>query len=144
MKRMWGILLSLLPDNTVICSTYPERNHHPVTHRRLNIVTPDAVRELPRIFLNCILGVAAVHMAVRDPGNRSASQLALETKVSVFECMSIAFQQAHHQRADVLYACILLMFNMEVCITLACSLDSTYTTFSSYVNASIGYRSRNR
>jgi hypothetical protein len=141
---MLGILLTLLPDNTIICSTYPERNQHPVTHRRLATVTPDAVRELPRIFLNCILGVAAVHMAVRDPGNRSASQLALETKVGVFECMSIAFQQAHDQRADVLYACILLMFNMEVCIPLACSLGTTCTPFGSCIDASIGYRSRNR
>jgi NADH:ubiquinone oxidoreductase subunit 3 (subunit A) len=134
----------MLADNTVICSNYPTRNQHPVTHRRLATVTPDAVRELPRIFLNCILGVAAAHMAVRTPGNRSASQLALETKVSVFECMSVAFQQAHQQRADVLYACILLMFNMEVRMSLAFSLATTYTTFGSCIDASIGYRSRNR
>jgi hypothetical protein len=141
---MWDVSLIMLADNTVICSNYPTRNQHPVTHRRLATVTPDAVRELPRIFLNCILGVAAAHMAVRTPGNRSASQLALETKVSVFECMSISFQQAHQQRADVLYACILLMFNMEVRMSLACSLGTTFTPFGSCVHATAGRRSRNR
>jgi hypothetical protein len=77
-------------------------------------MSPDAVRGLPRIFLNCILGVAAVYMAVRNPGNCRIERLALETKVSVFEGMSNAFQHAQHHRADVLYACITLMFIMEV------------------------------
>jgi hypothetical protein len=53
-------------------------------------------------------------MAVRNPGNGATSQLALETKVGVFEVMNIAFKQPYHHRADVLYGCILLMFVMEV------------------------------
>jgi hypothetical protein len=106
--------LTIFSDNTVLCSEFPKYNQHPITHRKLATISPDAARKLPRIFLNCILGVSAVHMAVRNPGNGATSQLALETKVGVFEVMNIAFQQPYHHRADVLYGCILLMFVMEV------------------------------
>jgi hypothetical protein len=106
--------LTIFSDNTVLCSEFPRYNQHPVTHRKLATISPDAARELPRIFLNCILGVSAVNMAVRNPGNGATSQLALETKVGVFEVMNIAFKQPYHHRADVLYGCILLMFVMEV------------------------------
>jgi hypothetical protein len=97
-----------------MCSEYPSHNQHPINHHKLATIDPDTSRRLPRIFLNCILGVAAAHMAAKKQGHCRISRLALETKVSVFEGMSNAFQHAQHQRADVLYACITLMFIMEV------------------------------
>jgi hypothetical protein len=114
MQLKMYLSLILRSDNTIMRSDYPSRNQHPINHRRLATISPDASRRLPRIFLNCILGVTALHMAARNPGSFRISQLALKTKVCVFEGMSNAFQQAQHQRADVLYACITLMFVMEV------------------------------
>lgn len=71
-------------------------------------------QSLPRDFLNCILGVAAVHLAVRNPGNRPIQNLALEAKVGLFEGINAAFQQPQRQRADVLLACTTAMLAMDV------------------------------
>jgi hypothetical protein len=78
-------------------------------------MTPRAAQELPRDILNCILGTAAVHMAVRNPGNQAIGQLALEMKVSLFEGINNAFQNSQHRRADILFVCTTLMYAMDVC-----------------------------
>jgi hypothetical protein len=77
-------------------------------------ITPRVAQTLPRNLLNCLLGNAAVHMALRHPGNPSVERLVLEAKVSLFEGISSAFQQPHQQRADVLFTCTTLMFAMDV------------------------------
>ncbi|CAO2648291.1 Nn.00g075580.m01.CDS01 [Neocucurbitaria sp. VM-36] len=76
-------------------------------------LSPEAVQNLPRDVLNCILGTAAVHMAVRHPGNRPMQRLALETKVTLFQGINRLFQHPQSQRADLLLCYIALMFAMD-------------------------------
>lgn len=77
-------------------------------------------RLLPRDISNCIFGVAAVHMAAQNPGNRALERLALETKVRVFHNITGLFEHPENQRADVLYTCITLMFAMDVSFLASC------------------------
>lgn len=101
-------------DNTAICAEIPGSKDLPITLHKVAAISPDIAQSLPRDFLNCILGTAAVHMAARNPGNRSIERMALEAKVCLFESISAAFQQPEHQRADVLFACTTLMFAMDI------------------------------
>jgi hypothetical protein len=91
-----------------------EQQGHPIILTQLAEISPRAARELPRDLLNCILGTTAVHLAVRNPDDPAIVRLALEVKVGLFEGINNAFQQPQHQRADVLFVCITLMFAMDV------------------------------
>jgi N-acetyl-gamma-glutamylphosphate reductase len=95
-----------------------ESIRHPIVVRKMAEITPQTAQLLPRDFLNAILSVAAVHMAVRNPANRSIGRLALEIKNRFFEGINNAVQQPQHQRADVLIVCITLLFAMEVCVNI--------------------------
>lgn len=86
--------------------------------RPLAPLTPEAVQKLPRDLLNCILGIAAVHLAARHPGNRQIERVALETKVGLFQGINRLFQGPKDQGADLLFCCIALMFAMDVSMTL--------------------------
>jgi hypothetical protein len=101
-------------DNTKISVEQPQSYHLPISLQRIAPISPEMARQLPRDISNCILGVAAVHMAWQNPGNRSIERLALETKVRVFQSINGLFEHPEHQRADVLYTCITLMFAMDV------------------------------
>jgi hypothetical protein len=87
------------------------------------------VLSLPREILNCILGVAAVHMAARNPANRAMERIALETKVSLFQGINRLFQESQHQRVDVLFCCMSLMFAMDVSSMLL-KLDALFVRFT--------------
>jgi len=101
-------------DNDVICTGHSDSGQIPITLRRIAPLSPDIVQTLPPDFLNCVLGISAVHMAGRNSGNRQIQNLALEAKVKLFEGINSAFQQPQRQRADVLFACTTLMFAMDV------------------------------
>ncbi|KAF2826500.1 hypothetical protein CC86DRAFT_406762 [Ophiobolus disseminans] len=100
--------------NTVMAAGSSEIGQVPVTIRKIALISPQVAKALPRDFLNCVLGTAAVHMAERNPGNRQIQNLALEAKVFLFEGINAAFQQPQRQRADVLFACTTLMFAMDI------------------------------
>lgn len=102
--------------NTVMCAKHVEAAEHPLASDRLARLTPQIARSLPKDFLNCIIGISAIHMSIRHPGNSAVTRLALEMKNELFEGINNAFLQPHMQRADVLFICIALMFAMEVCI----------------------------
>ena len=76
------------------------------------------VQSLPREILNCILGIAAVHMAACDPGNRALERTALEAKVAMFERITHLFYEPQYQRVDLLLCCMSLVFAMDVCTPL--------------------------
>jgi hypothetical protein len=102
-------------DNSVLCAEHSGREGHLIILPSLATISPRAAQELPRDVLNCILGTAAVHMAVRNPGNQAIARLALETKVNLFEGINSTFREAQNQRADVLFVCTMLMYAMDVC-----------------------------
>jgi hypothetical protein len=80
-------------------------------------LSPEMAEKLPRIIVNSILGIAAVHMAARNPGNRALERLALETKVNVFQnhnrLLQMSKNQAEH-RPDVVICSGILIFAMDV------------------------------
>lgn len=100
--------------NTVMCAEHAKPARHPILLPRAAPITPQAARELPRVFLNGLLSTAAVHMLVRNRDNRSIARLVLEMKSKLFEGITRAFKEPQNQRADVLFACISAMFCMEV------------------------------
>ncbi|KAH7073583.1 hypothetical protein BKA63DRAFT_36278 [Paraphoma chrysanthemicola] len=100
--------------NNTMCAVTPRSRNSLITIPKIAAITPRVAQNLPRNLLNCILGNAAVHMALRHPGNSSVEQLTLEAKVSLFEGISSAFQQPHQQRADILFTCTTLMFAMDI------------------------------
>jgi hypothetical protein len=97
-----------------MCAELPGTGQVSVTLGKVATISPLVAQTLPRDLLKCILGIAAVHMAARNPGNRPVERLALEAKVCLFESINSAFQQPERQRADVLFACTHLMFAMHV------------------------------
>lgn len=109
-------MIALTPfiGNTIMCAEHVTANRHPNSFNKLTAITPQVARELPRVFLNGILSTAAVHMLVRNRDNRSIARLVLEMKSQLFEGINKAFKEPQHQRADVLFACITVMFAMEV------------------------------
>jgi hypothetical protein len=111
---MSGTWLTMGVDNTIICAEQPASELHLIAFHKMASISPYATQGLPREFLNCILGISAVHYAVRNPNNHMVRRLALEMKVSLFEGINNAFQQPQRQRADVLFACTTLMFAMDV------------------------------
>jgi hypothetical protein len=110
------ITLTKKIGNTVMCVEHVKPSRHPNLFPHLTAITPQATRELPRVFLNGILSTAAVHMLVRNRNNRSIVRLVLEMKSKLFEGINKAFKEPQHHRADVLFACITVMFAMEVSI----------------------------
>lgn len=109
-------LLTLRVVNTVMCARHAEAPEHPLASDRLAQLTPQIARALPKDFLNCIVGISAIHMSIRHPDNSAVTRLALEMKNELFEGINTAFLQPQAQQADVLFICIALMFAMEVCI----------------------------
>lgn len=82
--------------------------------REISQLSPEHMQKLPRVLVNCILGVAAVHRASRQPGNRPVERLALEAKVKVFQCFNQLLQSSHNQQPDVIVATSTLVFAMDV------------------------------
>lgn len=74
----------------------------------------EVIEKLPRVVVNGILGNAAVHMASRQPGNRSAERLALEAKVKVFQSFNNLLQSSQNQQPDVIVTTCALVFAMDV------------------------------
>jgi hypothetical protein len=110
----WNSALMINVDNTVMCADTVGVRQHPIVVPALATITPQVAQSLPRDILNAILSIAAVHMSVRNPGNRSIGRLTLEMKSRFFEGMNNAVQQPQQQRADVLFICIALLSAMEV------------------------------
>jgi hypothetical protein len=106
--------LTIDADNTVICTEAVQVPQHPAVVPALTTINPQAAQLLPRNVLHAILSTAAVHMAARNPGDRSVGRLALEMKNRFLEGMNNAVQQPQQQRPDVLFVCIALLFAMEV------------------------------
>jgi hypothetical protein len=71
-------------------------------------------------MLRGILANAAVHMASRQPANRTLERLALEAKVQGFQSFNALIQSPQNQQPDVIVAAGILVFAMDVCAT--CSL----------------------
>lgn len=92
-----------------------EWNSSPIQTQKLAQISPEVAKGLPRDIMNCLLGIAVVHMAVRSPSDRQIERLALETKVNIFQSVHDLFQHPQKQRADVLLTCINLLFAMDVC-----------------------------
>jgi hypothetical protein len=105
-------------DNTQLCVEQSPSPQLPVTIEKTATISPEAAHQLPRDILNCLLGVSAVHMAARNPGNLSIERLSLETKVGLFQSIKNLFKYPGNQRADVLLTCITLMFAMDVSVIL--------------------------
>lgn len=74
-----------------MCADFPDSQASLITLPHVAVITPQVAQSLPRNFLNCVLGTAAVHMAARSPGNRSVERFALEIKVRLFESINTAF-----------------------------------------------------
>lgn len=85
--------------------------------REIPQITPKHAQLLPKSIFNALLGIAAVHMASRNPSNAALERLALETKVNIFQShnrlLSMAQNQLDH-RPDVVISCGILIFAMDV------------------------------
>ncbi|KAF2002571.1 hypothetical protein P154DRAFT_618624 [Amniculicola lignicola CBS 123094] len=100
--------------NTYICRERVTFEQTKFISRSIATLTPEAIQRLPKDLLNCILGVAAVHMASRQPENKALERMALETKGKIFQCFNYLLQNPAEQQPDVIICCGLLIFAMDV------------------------------
>jgi hypothetical protein len=108
-------------DNGTICTERMLSDKAAYTTRRIIPMSHELAQKLPKSIIDCILGIAAVHMAVRNPGNAALERLALETKVNVLQNHNRRLHMPHdqaEQRPDVLISSGLLIYAMDVCIHL--------------------------
>lgn len=104
-------------DNSTICSEMITMGESNFIDRRIAPLTQETAQRLPRSIVNCILGIAAVHMASRNPGHRALERLALETKVNVFQSHNYLLQTPQSQldqQPDVIICSGILIFAMDV------------------------------
>lgn len=104
-------------DNSTICTEQSGSSDTHFISRDIAKLSQDMVQRLPRSIVNCILGIAAVHMASRNPGNRTLEHLALETKVNVFQSHNRLLQmpqQRFDHQPDVVICSGILIFAMDV------------------------------
>lgn len=100
-----------------MCSEHITRDENNFIDRKCAPLSLETARKLPKSVVDCILGIAAVHQASRNPGNLSLERLALETKVNVFQNHNRLLQmpqQRLEQRPDVVICCGILIFAMDV------------------------------
>lgn len=86
---------------------------------RIAPLTPGYVQQLPKSVVNCLLGIAAVHMASRNLEDRDIERVALKAKVNILECHNQLLRVPKNllgQRPDILIACGVLIFAMDVCV----------------------------
>ncbi|KAF1829054.1 hypothetical protein BDW02DRAFT_185015 [Decorospora gaudefroyi] len=100
--------------NTKLCAPTSESDQTRSFAPKIAPLTSESLRSLPSEIVSCILGISAVHMATRDPGNRATERIALETKVNLFERIKSLFQEPQNQRVDVLLCCMSLIFAMDL------------------------------
>ncbi|KAF2729876.1 hypothetical protein EJ04DRAFT_58091 [Polyplosphaeria fusca] len=100
--------------NSTMCAEHVTFEESKFITRSIAPLTMDVIEKLPRDIVNCILGIAAVHMASRHPGNRPLERLALETKASVFHSFNNRLQSPHNQHPDVIVCCGILIFAMDL------------------------------
>ncbi|KAJ4289820.1 hypothetical protein N0V90_011151 [Kalmusia sp. IMI 367209] len=103
--------------NSTICSERVSRKETKFIERSIAPLNQEYARQLPRSIVNCLLGISAVHMASRNPGNTSFERLALETKVNVFQSHNQLLrmpQSQLDQRPDVVISCGILIFAMDL------------------------------
>ena len=106
-----------IPDNSTICAERITSEEPKFIDRSIAPLSHDMIQRLPRSIVNCILGIAAVHMASRNPGNRVMERLALETKENVFQSHNRLLQTPHYQadhQPDVVICSGILIFAMDV------------------------------
>lgn len=116
-RNVSGLLTYVFTDNSTICAERITVEQTKFIDRRLAPLSHETAQRLPRTIVNCILGIAAVHMASRNPGNRALERLALETKVNVFQSHNSLLQASHHQadqQPDVVICSGILIFAMDV------------------------------
>jgi hypothetical protein len=101
-------------DNSRICADHVGWEQYRFITRKIAPLSHEAIGRLPRDIVNGILGNAAIHMAVRNPGNRSAERLALETKANMFRGINRLLHDPYSRRPDVIFCCIILLFAMDV------------------------------
>ena len=113
---MWikDAVLTSRSDNTAICAEadIPEGTH--LINRSVACLSFDVMQRLPKELLDCILALAAVHMASHNPGNRQLETLALEAKVDVFQGFNRILHNPGLQSPDVVVSCAILVFAMHV------------------------------
>lgn len=103
------------PDNSVLCTERVVASPTSPVDRHIAQISHEVAQRLPRTIVDCILGIAAVHMASRNPGNKMLERLALETKVKVFQSHNRLLQTPHLQVSpDVVIATGILIFAMDV------------------------------
>ncbi|KAF2688724.1 hypothetical protein K458DRAFT_151697 [Lentithecium fluviatile CBS 122367] len=103
--------------NSKICAERITSEETQFINQHIAPLSHETAQRLPRSIVNCILGIAAVHMASRNPGNRALERLALETKVNVFQSHNRLLQmpqdQIEHQ-PDVVICSGILIFAMDL------------------------------
>jgi len=113
----YNVYVLISSDNSTICREKVTREETKFIDRSIATITQENAQKLPKSIVNCILGVTAVHMASRQPGNRALERLALETKVNVFQSHNQLLrlpQTKIDQRPDVVICCSILIFAMDV------------------------------
>jgi hypothetical protein len=68
-------------------------------------------------MVNCVLGIAAVHMLSQQPENAAMERLALETKVNVFQSHNRLLHMPRHHldyQPNVVVCIGILIFAMDV------------------------------
>lgn len=108
------LLTTSLTDNDVVCAHPYMSSSSLIQPQRISRLLPQMAQQMPREIVHCVLSIAAVQLAARNPGNGHYERLALETKVTMFQGINQLFQNPRSQRPDVLYTCILLMFAIDV------------------------------
>ena len=111
------VTLNATIDNSTICSELVTRKETKFIDRSIAPLNQEYAQQLPKSIVNCLLGIAAVHMASRNPGSVSLERLALETKANVFQSHNQLLrmpQSQLDQRPDVVISCGILIFAMDV------------------------------
>lgn len=110
---------SLSQDNSTICAERVTMENTKLLERHVTSVSPDAASKLPKVIVDCIIAIAAVHKANRAPDDKQLERLALERKINVYQSYnrSISMPQHHGDlRPDAVICVGSLIFAMDVSI----------------------------
>ena len=69
---------------------------------------------MPKVVLNALIALSAVHMATRHLGNAQFCKLALETKAGAYRSFNEMLQNPSTRVSDLTYCCVMLVFAADV------------------------------
>ncbi|CAI6333989.1 unnamed protein product [Periconia digitata] len=103
--------------NHTLCAERVTIGQTTTLDRHLAPLSVDTASRLPRIIVDCILAISAVHMSLQNPGNKALERLALEKKVGAYQSHNKTMVTPRDQtdiRPDVAICVGSLIFAMDL------------------------------